>query len=145
MFAIRLPRGRHGGPGSGTFGLKVTKRAVGKTAIPYRSLPVTRLSWSEFSLPPAMPIPTPTKPARAVRIGTRARPLPVIVLPKISVLPCGGSASFAYVFGTIPAPLRSQTESRMTTPVAFVPEYPTAESVAVKFVSVARQLLHSPT
>jgi hypothetical protein len=97
-----------------------------------------------FSLPPAMATPIPMKPASAVRIGTRARPLFVIRFFRIVVLACGGSASFAYVFGTIPAPLRSQTESRMTTPVAFVPEYPTADSRATTREIVARHGLHSP-
>ena len=63
-----------------------------------------------------------TKPASGVRIGTRARPLFVTVFPTIVVFACGGSASFAYVLGTMPAPLLSQRESRITTPVALVPE-----------------------
>ncbi len=32
----RFPRGRQGGPGSAAPGSKTTKRAVGKTAMPYR-------------------------------------------------------------------------------------------------------------
>src|SRR5262249_32375390 len=88
----RFPRGRQGGPGSVAFGANVTYRAVGKPAIPYRSLAVTRLPRTAFSLPPAMPMPTPMNPASAVWIGTRARPLPVTVLPTIVALASGGSA-----------------------------------------------------
>jgi hypothetical protein len=39
-----------------------------------------------FTLPPATAIPIPTKPASAVWIGTRARPLRVTVLPTIVAL-----------------------------------------------------------
>ena len=81
---VLFPRGRHGGPGSGP-GLNETKRAVGKTAIPYRSLRVTRLSLIAFSFPPATAMPMPKKPASAVWIGTRARPLAITVLPTIVV------------------------------------------------------------
>ena len=51
----------------------------------------------------------------------RARPVFVTVLLTIVARAWGGCLA-AYVFGTIPAPLRSQTESRITTPVALVPE-----------------------
>ena len=67
-------------------------------------------------------MPTPMNPARAVWIGTAARPLARILLPTIVARPSGGSGSFAYEFGTIPAPFRIQRESRMTTPVELVPE-----------------------
>ena len=77
--------------------------------------------------------------------AARARPLLVTTFRTIVAFACGGSASFAYVLGTIPAPFRSQTESRITTPVAFVPEYPTAESRATTRVIVASHGLHSPT
>src|SRR5947208_8733401 len=75
-----------------------------------------------LSLPPAIPIPIPTKPASAVTIGTRARPLPVTTFRTIVDPASGGNASLPYELGRIPAPLRSQTESRMTTPLEFVPE-----------------------
>ena len=45
----------------------------------------------------------------------------------------------------MPAPFRSKTESRINTPVAFVPEYPTAESLATTCDTVVSQGLHSPT
>jgi hypothetical protein len=63
--------------------------------MPKRSLPITRLRLIALSLPPAIAIPIPTNPASAVWIGTRARPLFVIVFPTIVVRACGGSASFA--------------------------------------------------
>ena len=67
-------------------------------------------------------MPIPMKPASGVLIGTRARPLFVTVLRTIVADRCGACASFAYEFGTIPAPLRSHFESRMTSSLAFVPE-----------------------
>src|SRR5919198_2959110 len=91
----RLLRGRHGGPGSFATGSKTTKRAVGKIATPKRSLPVTRFRLIVLLLPPAIATPIPTKPASVVWIGTRARPLFVIVFRTIVVRACGGGGSVA--------------------------------------------------
>jgi hypothetical protein len=121
--ATVFPAARHGGPGSCAAGLpNAIRLAVGKTAMPYRSLVRTLLSRTTLSLPPPTAIPIPMKPASGVLIGTRARPLPVTVLRTIDARRWGACASFAYVFGRMPAPLRSHTESRMTTSLAFVPE-----------------------
>jgi len=67
-------------------------------------------------------MPMPMNPASGVVIGTRARPLLLTTLRTIVARVCGACASFAYELGTMPAPFRSQTESRIVTSLAFVPE-----------------------
>src|SRR5580704_12941421 len=106
-----------------------------------------RLSRTVSYAPPEISTPAPTAPA-SPEVGAFGLLLFLITLCSMSVqsvvVPghrpsCGGGTSSLFSeFGTIPARLRLNTESLMTSePPALVPEYPRLEFVPVSWFIVA--------
>src|SRR5262249_26289741 len=130
----------------------------GKSCVttPHPPLWMIRLSTTESYAPPEISTPVPIAPA-SPKVGTFGLLLFLITLcsmKKQDVAPpghapfCGGGASSLFSeFGTIPARLRLNNESLMTSgPPALVPEEPRLEFVPVSRTSVAwHTCWHAPT